>query len=174
MDISFKGLVNKSVFIYLDDITVYSRNVSNHLNDLKHIFERCKKYGISLNPKKSYFSLAEGKPLGFIVSKKGIYIDPDRVQEIEKIPLPHNKKNMQSFLGQINFVKRFVPDFSQIVLPLQVMIRKNVVFIWNKDERESFELIKKDIINASSLTTLNFLKPFVLYTFSFDTSMQQF
>jgi len=99
MDITFKDLINKIVFIYLDDITVYSRDKNNHLNDLKHIFERCKKYGISLNPKKSYFALEEGKLLGFIVSKKGIYIDPDRIQEIEKIPLPHNKNTMQSFLG---------------------------------------------------------------------------
>lgn len=94
MDIDFKVLINKSVFIYLDDIIVYSRNKNNHLNDLKHIFERCKKYDISLNLKKSYFALAEGKLLKFIVSKKGIYIDPDRIQEIEKIPLPHNKKTM--------------------------------------------------------------------------------
>lgn len=79
MDIAFRGLINKSVVIYLDEITVYSKDRSNHLIDLKHIFERCKKYGISLNPKKSYFSLREGKLLGFIVSKKGIYIDPNRV-----------------------------------------------------------------------------------------------
>lgn len=112
MDIGFKGLINKSVVIYLDDIIVYSKNRNNHLNDLKHIFERCKKYGISLNPKRYNFYVPEGKLLGFIVSKKGIYIDPDRVQEIENIPLPHNKNIMQSFLGQINFVKIFVPDFS--------------------------------------------------------------
>ena len=50
------------------------------------------------------------------------------------------------------------------------MIRKNAVFKWNKDERDSFESIKKAIINAPSLTTPEFLKPFVLYTFSYDTS----
>lgn len=77
---------------------------------------------------------------------------------------------MQSFLAQINFSKIFVPYFSQIVLPLQAMIRNNAIFKWGKDERESFELIKKSIINAPSLTTPNFLKPFVLYTFSSDTS----
>jgi len=170
MDIAFKVLINKLIVIYLDDITIYSKDRNNHLNGLKHIFEIRKKYGISLNPKKSYFSLLEGKLLGFIVSKKRIYVNPDRVQEIEKIPLPHNKNTMQSFLGQINFVKRFVRDFSQIVLPLQEMIRKNKIFKWGKDERESFEFIKKSIINSSSLTTPDFLKPFALYTFSSDTS----
>jgi len=45
------------------------------------------------------FTLSEGKLLGFIVSKSGIHIDPDRIREISEIPLPHNKKAMQSFLG---------------------------------------------------------------------------
>ena len=132
MDIAFRGLINSSVFIYLDDIIVYSKHRNNHINHLKNIFERCRKYGISLNPKKCYFTLSEGKLLGFIVSKQGIHIDPDRIQEIENIPLPHNKKMMQSFLGQINFVKIFGPDFSQIILPLQSMIKKNSIFKWGK------------------------------------------
>eukprot|EP00253_Pinus_taeda_P020727 PITA_20727 len=105
MDIAFKGLINKTIVIYLDDITVFSKDRSNHLHDLNQIFQRCKRYGISLNPKKSFFALDQGKLLGFIVSKDGIYIDPDRIKEISEIPFPHNKKSMQSFLGQINFVK---------------------------------------------------------------------
>jgi len=92
MDIAFKGLVNKSVVIYLDDITVYSKKCSNHLRDLKQIFQHCQKYGISLNPKKSFFALSEGKLLGFIVSKSRIHIDPNRIKEISKITSPHNKK----------------------------------------------------------------------------------
>ena len=94
MDITFKGLVNKSVVIYLDDITVYSKKRNNHLRDLKKNFQHCLRYGISLNPKKSFFTLSEGKLLGFIVSKSRIHIDPDRIKEISTVPLPHNKKAM--------------------------------------------------------------------------------
>ena len=64
------------------------------------------------------FAVTEGKLLGHIVSKTGISIDLERVKAIEKIPFPHNKKGMQSFMGTINFVRRFVPDFAQIVKPL--------------------------------------------------------
>ena len=81
MDTNFRGLINKSVVIYLHEITAFSRQTTNHVNDLKQVFERCKKYGISLSPKKSYFSLDEGKLLGFIVSKNGINIDLERVDE---------------------------------------------------------------------------------------------
>ncbi len=80
MDIAFKGLIKKYLVVYLDDIIFYSRKRNNHLHDLKQIFERCKKYGVSLNQKKYYFSLNEGKLLGFIVSKKGACIDHDRIK----------------------------------------------------------------------------------------------
>eukprot|EP00253_Pinus_taeda_P033037 PITA_33037 len=97
-------------------------------------------------------------------------MDLDRIKEISEISLPHNKKAMQSFLGQINFVKIFVPDFSRIVSPLQMMIKKNSIFKWVQDQYEAFNLIKQAIINAPSLPTPNFSEPFVLYTFAYDRS----
>eukprot|EP00253_Pinus_taeda_P011949 PITA_11949 len=170
MDITFKGLIDRTVVSYLDDITVFSKERSNHLHDLNQIFQRCKRYGISLNPKKSFFALDQGKLPGFIVSKDDIYIDPDRIKEISEIPFPHNYKSMQSFLGQINFVKRFTPDFSQIILPLQTMIKKNSIFKWGLPEKEAFELIKQSIINAPALITPIFSNHFTLYTIAFDSS----
>ena len=69
------------------------------------------------------FAVTEGKLLGHTIFKKGISIDPERIKDIEQIPLPHNKKGMQSFMGTINFMRRFVPEFSQIVKPLQQMVK---------------------------------------------------
>ena len=60
---------------------------------------------------------------------------------------------MQSFLGQINFVKRFVPKFSQIVLPLQTMIKKHSIFKLGDHERETFNEIKQAVIDAPFLST---------------------
>ena len=82
MDIAFKGLINQTMAIYLDDITIYSKKKNNHLHDLKQIFERCRRFGIYINPKKSIFAISEGKLLGFIVSKNGICIDHDRIKTI--------------------------------------------------------------------------------------------
>ena len=77
---------------------------------------------------------------------------------------------MSSFLGNINFVKRFVPDFSRVMSPLQAMIKNNSNFKWGQDEHEAFNLIKHDIINAPYLATLNSLELFILYTFASDRS----
>jgi len=59
MDIAFRGLINNSIVIYLDDITVYSKYRNNHISHLKQIFERCEKFNISLNPKKILFHLGK-------------------------------------------------------------------------------------------------------------------
>ena len=104
MDIDFHSLIGHSVVVYLDDITIFSKKREEHTFHLKQIFERCQKYGISLNPKKCVFVVTKGKLLGHVVSKKGISIDLERIKAIEQSPLPHNKKGMQSFMGTINFV----------------------------------------------------------------------
>ena len=119
MDIAFRGLINKSVVVYLDDIAIYSKTREDHVPHLKAIFERCWPYKISLNPKKSIFAIEEGTFLDFVISLEGINIDPGRIEAIKSIVLPHNKKDIQSFLGKINFVRRFVFDFIEIVKPLQ-------------------------------------------------------
>ena len=111
--------------VYLDDVTIFSKKREQHAFHLKHIFEHCQKYGISLNPKKCVFAVIEGKLLGHVISKKGISIDPKRIRAIEQIPLPHNK-GMQSFMGTINFVRRFVPYFAQVIKPLQQMVKQSV------------------------------------------------
>ena len=92
MDIEFVGEREKFVVIYLDDITVFSDSDENHLKHLEQTFSKCRKFGLSLNPKKSHFSMQEGKLLGHVVSVYGIKIDPKWVKAILKIRIPKNKK----------------------------------------------------------------------------------
>jgi ABC-type uncharacterized transport system substrate-binding protein len=92
MDIEFVDEKDKFIVIYLDDIMVYSTSDKKHLEHLKKVFQKCKKFGILLNPNKSHFRVEEGKLLGHIISKEGIKIDPSRVEGILKINTPHNKK----------------------------------------------------------------------------------
>jgi hypothetical protein len=115
MDIAFVGEKDKFVLIYLDDITVYSSSHEEHLKHLKRVFLKCRQFGISLNPKKSHFSLRKGNLLGHIVSAEGVMIDPAWVEAIQKLYLPRSKKDIQSLLGKINFVRRFVPNFVELV-----------------------------------------------------------
>jgi hypothetical protein len=103
MDIAFIGEKDKFVVIYLDDITVFSKYEQEHYQHLEKVFLKCRNYGLSLNPKKSLFSIKEGKVLGHISSAEGVKIDPNRVEAIKMLSLPRSKKQIQSFLGNIKF-----------------------------------------------------------------------
>ena len=76
--------------------------------------------------------MEEGTFLRFVISPKGITIDLERIEAIKAIVLPHNKKAMQYFLGKINFVRRFISNFVEIVKPQQEMIKKYSNFKWAK------------------------------------------
>ena len=78
---------------------------------------------------------------------------------------------MQSFLGKMNFVRRFISDFAEIVKPLQEMIKKDSNFKWTKERKEAFEKIKEAIAKAPTLQSPNFNNEFILYTFAYDHSI---
>ena len=92
MDISFAKEIHDFLVVYLDVLTAFSKSDQEHLEHLRKVFTICRKYGISLNPKKSLFGLEEGKLLGHIISKDGIRIDLDRIQAILQVPHPRNIK----------------------------------------------------------------------------------
>jgi len=87
------------------------------------VFFKCRKYGISLNPKKSLFGLKEGRLLGHIISKDGIRIDPARIEVILQIPHPRNVKELQAFLGKINFLRRFISNLAELIRLLNNMLK---------------------------------------------------
>jgi hypothetical protein len=86
---------------------------------------KCRRYGLSLNPKKSQFALKEGKLLGHIVNVKGVNIDPARVEVIQMISIHRSKKDIKSFLGKINFIRRFIPNFAKLIKNITGMLRKD-------------------------------------------------
>jgi hypothetical protein len=138
MDFSFKDLIGKIIEIYQDDLTIFSKGRSSHISHIRQVFERCHKYGISLNLCKSMFGVDEGKLLWHIISKDGVNIDLEREKEIKKVPLPQNKNSLQYFLREINFVRRFIPNFVEIVNPILKLLNKYVKFEWCEEGRKSF------------------------------------
>ena len=110
--------------------------------------------------------MEEGKLLGHIVSKEGVKIDPERVNAILKIECPRNKTEVQSFLGKINFLKRFLHNSAEILREITNMLKKNNEVKWNMKARASFDLIKKALTEAPVLISPDYTKDFLIFSFA--------
>ncbi len=157
--------------VYLDDLTVFSKSDEEHMYHLKTVFLKCRKYGLLLNPKKSLFTMEEGKLLGHIISKDGICIGPARVQEIQQIDLPRNKKEIQSFNGKMNFIRRFVPNFAEHLREMTNMLKKDNQMKWTEEAVKSFNLVKLALSSAPVLVSPDYTQDFILFSFALEHTM---
>jgi hypothetical protein len=171
MDVAFVGEKDKIVAIYLDGITIFSKSDDEHLQHLKKIFQKCRRYGISLNPTKYHFSMPEGKLLGHIISSRGIKIDPERVEAIQDITIPMNKKSIRSFIGRINFLRRFVPNLFETIRPIPNMLKNDDVIKWSQEEKSAFHRIKQDFIEAPILVSHDYAKEFFIFSFASEETI---
>jgi hypothetical protein len=103
--------------------------------------------------------MQEGKLLGHIVSVEGVIIDSSRVEAIQTLSLPRSKKKVQSFLGKISFLRRFVSNFSELVKHITTMLRKGNAVKWTAESRNYFDQIKKALTEA--LVLQGFLNVFL-------------
>lgn len=154
MDTTFKELIQKFIIIYIDDLTIFSKVRGDHPDHSHKALQRCQRYGISLNPEKCVFGVAEGKLLGHIIFERGISIDPGQVETLLKLQMLGSKKEIRSFFRKINFVMKFITGFAEIVKPLNEMMKKYAKIEWNAKEREAFAQIRKSIVETPILTIL--------------------
>jgi hypothetical protein len=133
MDIDFIGENDKFMVIYVDDIIVFSKSDKEQCCHLKKVFLKCRSFGITLNPKKSLFTMQEGKLIGYIVSMEGFRIDPSIFEAIQTLSILRSRKEVQSFLGKINFLRRSVSNFVEEVKLITAMLRKGNEVRWTSE-----------------------------------------
>src|SRR3954464_8286096 len=112
MNSMFHDFIDKFMQVYIDDIVIKSNSENGHLDHLRQSFERMRKYGLKMNPLKCAFGVHEGDFLGFVVHKKGIEINQNKTKAILELKAPETKKQLQSLLGKINFLRRFISNLS--------------------------------------------------------------
>lgn len=147
----------KFIFVYLDDILVASKSEEEHVTHLTQLFERLDSFGISIKPSKCIFGVTSLDFLGHNVSVKGILPSNDRIKIIDSYPVPETLKQLERFLGMINFYHRFVPQFSQTLQPLYSLAnatrlaKEKRLFAWSAECQKSFSIAKTSLINAALL-----------------------
>ncbi|KAK2444839.1 hypothetical protein QL285_015834 [Trifolium repens] len=144
MNLIFHEYIDTFMQVYIDDIVVKSSSDDDHLDHLKKSFEKMRKYGLKMNPLKCAFCVNAGDFLGFVVHKKGIEINQNKTKAVMETKSPTTKKQLQSLLGKINFLRRFISNLSgkaQPFLPL-LRLKKESTFTWGQDQQQAFDEIK--------------------------------
>ena len=90
----FNQQIGRNMKVYVDDMLVKSKKELTHLDDLKETFATLKKYQMKLNPGKCVFGVASGKFLGFMVSQRGIEVNPEKVRAIFNMASPRTIKEV--------------------------------------------------------------------------------
>lgn len=104
----------KGVEIFIDDLMIHAKDDKEHDEILNKVFERARRHEIRFNRNKSKIGLEEIKYIGHIFSRNGIKVDNEKIQVILEMKKPGNVKNLESFLGMITYVSRYIPNVSQL------------------------------------------------------------
>ena len=104
MVVLFHDVIHHEIEVYVDYMIARSQTEEEHLDHLHKLFERLKKYKLRLNPNKCTFGVRSSQLLGFVISGKGIEIDPAKVKAIQEMPAPHNEKEVIGFLGRLDYI----------------------------------------------------------------------
>ena len=148
----FSDLLDVCVVIYLDDILIYSNNMSEHHRHVKEVLKCLCKAGLYAKAEKCKFHSESVEYLGYILSPSSLTMSNDKIKIIQDWPEPKKVKDIQSFLGFTNFYHRFIFNYSDIVIPLTHLTRKDIPWKFDSSCQDAFNSLKKAFTSTPILT----------------------
>ena len=167
----FSGYLSVFVECFQDDLVVYSTNIKEHIRHLEMVFKRLDQYGLKAKPNKCSFLVEEFTFLGHQVSPIGIKPAFKGLNAIEMAAPPNNIKGVRSFLGMINFFRKFIPNCSKLISPITNLLKRNNKFNWTNDCQKAFEKAKEVICAKPVLIHPDESKPYFLFTDASDKAI---
>jgi hypothetical protein len=164
MDAVLTGLTWKLCLVYIDDIIIFSPSFNQHLSDLQEVFDRLRNANLSIKLSKCRFCSPEVEYLGHIVTKDGVRTDPKKVDAVAKMAAPENTDDIKSFLGMVNYYRRFIRRAAHLAEPLQRLTRDGVPFVWDNECQTAFEELKRALTESPVLAFPDFTREFILQT----------
>jgi len=159
----FHDMIHKEIEVYVDDVIIKSKHQADHVGDLRKFFLRLRRYNLKLNPAKCAFGVPSGKLLGFIVSRRGIELDPSKIKAIQELPPPRNKTEVMSLLGRLNYISRFIAQLTTTCEPIFKLLKKDAAVKWTDECQEAFDKIKGYLSNPPVLVPPEPGRPLILY-----------
>ena len=154
MNKMFAHQIGRKVQVYIDDMLVKSLHEDDHLDDLRETFDTFWSYNMKLNPNKCAFGVVAGKFLGFMVSQRGIEVNPKKIRAIMELEPLRTVKEVQSLNGKIAALNRSILKATDKCLPFFRTLRKS--FECTDECQKAFENLK---VYLSSPLLLNPSKP---------------
>ena len=120
----FKSQLGKSIEVYINDMLVKSKVVSEHVGNLRKIFEILRKHKLRLNASKFSFGVGSGKFLGYMVTQREIEVNPDQIKAINSLQPPRNPKEVQKLTRMTTALNQFISRSADRCRPFFLLINK--------------------------------------------------
>ena len=137
--------------VIADDILIWGKDKKEHNERLCAVLDRIKQANMKLNKSKCKIGLSEVAYVGHTFGTEGLKPSSEKVRAIMEIPEPRNKKELQRFMGTVNYLGKFISNLSGINQPLRQLLEKNVEWHWEDSQKKSFNELKKAITTAPVL-----------------------
>ena len=167
----FKEDLFKHVFIFLDDLLVYSETPAEHLEHLEKVFLKLRAAGLKLKPQKCELFQTQVNYLGHVLDKTGIGPDPKKLEAVREWERPKTVIQVISFTAFCNYYRKFVKNFAEVAKPLYRLTSKEVKFTWENGHEDTFQLLKTRLLQAPILAFPNFRHTFVIDTDASETAL---
>lgn len=148
--------------VYIDDILIYGKTQEEHDKRLRAVLDKIRQENIKLNKEKCKINVQKVKYLGHIISKEGLKLDDSRIESIMSMKSPTNKKELERFMGVINYVAKFIPNLAMINSPLRNLLKKDIEFHWLEEHEKVFQKLKQQLVSKPVLQFFNEKLPVVL------------
>lgn len=157
-----RDMLNVFVFVYLDDILVFSPDEETHKDHVRKVLQRLLDNQLYVKAEKCEFHKPSVSFLGFVLSEGEIQMDPAKVSAVAEWATPRSRKEVQRFLGFANFYRKFIRNYSSIAPPLHNLTSPNQAFVWSTECETSFNLLKKSFTSAPVLTLPDSRQQFIV------------
>ena len=163
------------VYVYLDDILIFSDSPEEHMQHLRSLCSRLQEYGVTVNTGKCEFGVPGLTFLGHWIDKDGIRPSEEKVKAIKEFPKPQKVHEIRRFLGMVNYYHRFIKGLAHIVCPLNDLLKgnpaKNDSVSWTRDKETAFRATKEAVANAVMLNFPDMTKDIQLVTDASDRAI---
>ncbi len=147
-----RDMLNKFVFVYLDDILIYSKSEEEHVQHVRRVLQRLLENQLFVKAEKCEFHKQSVSFLGFIVAPGSMQMDPEKVSAVTNWSTPTDRKQLQRFLGFANFYRRFIRNYSSVAAPLYTLTSPGTRFSWIPQAETAFQSLKRRFSSAPILT----------------------